>query len=359
MAQTSNSRILLVPSSPDLGVSVIKRITKADEGADQQRVNWNISNKYYTALVHFHRAAWRDLVASMEPGIPAVLVVWEKGEDYEYIIGRYAAEWETLKPEVMLAVAVGHGELDTEAADDFCSEVGFEFVDAGDNEDGDLENTGWNRVVEALQTVMWPSMQMKPTRPTHRSQLSMERAKQLSSEPPREDAKPKPGDSGDAWPQPTQATTATAGFDDDFADFVSAPTPVDTTTIASSNSKAADVPPSKESGLETAQPEEEHEVVDFQTAEDEDYKELLDEDMPSTDEILLTSQRIFGQSLAAPDGGEDDEGDMGEFDLGSIMGALQSMKDEIAGMTNEEEKRKAAARVALGLVWGLEGGRGM
>ena len=43
-------------------------------------MEWKISNKYYTALVHFHRATWRDLVASLEPGIPAVLVVWEKGE---------------------------------------------------------------------------------------------------------------------------------------------------------------------------------------------------------------------------------------------------------------------------------------
>jgi len=65
-------------------------------------------------------------------------------QDYEYILGRYAAEWEILKAEVMLAVAIGHKPIDTEAADDFCSEVGFEFVDAGDGEDDETESK-WPR----------------------------------------------------------------------------------------------------------------------------------------------------------------------------------------------------------------------
>jgi len=161
--------------------------------------------------------------------------------------------------------------------------------------------------------------------------------------------------SGDPWPQPTATTTAFSGFDDDFADFVSAPSP-GATGESTSPSKETTIAPVESSAAVVA--DDDHEEVGFHTTEDEDYKELLDEDMPSTNEILLTSQRIFGQSLAAPEEGEDD-GEMGEFDLGSIMGALQSMKEEIAGMTNEEEKRKAAARVALGLVWGLEGGRGV
>jgi hypothetical protein len=45
-----------------------------------------------------------------------------------------------LNAEVKLAVAIGHKTLDTEAVDDFCSEVGFEFVDAGDGEDGESES---------------------------------------------------------------------------------------------------------------------------------------------------------------------------------------------------------------------------
>ncbi len=36
------------------------------------------------------------------------------------------------------------------------------------------------------------------------------------------------------------------------------------------------------------------------------------------------------------------------------MNALQGMKAEIADMEEESERRKAAARIALGLVYGLE-----
>jgi hypothetical protein len=191
----------------------------------------------------------------------------------------------------------------------------------------------------------------------------MERARQLTAEGTSREETPNDADpvkarSGDPWPLATAISTASNRFDDDFADFVSAPSPRAKVQLTST---------SKEMATASAEPsnsapvvaDEDQEEVEFRTAEDEDYKELLDEEMPSTDEILLTSQRIFGQSLAAPKEGEDDDGEMGEFDLGSIMGALQSMKEEIAGITNEEEKRKAAARVALGLVWGLEGGRGM
>jgi hypothetical protein len=46
---------------------------------------------------------------------------------------------------------------------------------------------------------------------------------------------------------------------------------------------------------------------------------------------------------------------MASLDLGSVVTALEGMKAEIAGMTDDGERRKAAARVALGLVYGLEG----
>ncbi|KAJ3491404.1 hypothetical protein NLJ89_g11342 [Agrocybe chaxingu] len=62
-----------------------------------------------------------------------------------------------------------------------------------------------------------------------------------------------------------------------------------------------------------------------------------------------------------PDAGDEDDGDDGPvirpFDLEKVFGALQQYKSEIAGMANEEERRKAAAKVALGLVYGLEGGK--
>ena len=50
---------------------------------------------------------------------------------------------------------------------------------------------------------------------------------------------------------------------------------------------------------------------------------------------------------------EDDDFELGAFDLSRVLSALQGMKEEIAGMSDEDERRKAAARVALGLVYGL------
>ena len=55
---------------------------------------------------------------------------------------------------------------------------------------------------------------------------------------------------------------------------------------------------------------------------------------------------------------ETDDGDESfqAFDLSRVFSALQGMKDEIAGMEDEDERRRAAARVALGLVYGLGAG---
>ena len=90
-------------------------------------------------------------------------------------------------------------------------------------------------------------------------------------------------------------------------------------------------------------------------AEDEEEDDI---DLPTEEEILASSGRIFG-STEFPDsfsfdntGGGEDE--FASFDLSRVLGALQGMKEEIAGMENEEERRNAAAKVALGLVYGLE-----
>ena len=76
-----------------------------------------------------------------------------------------------------------------------------------------------------------------------------------------------------------------------------------------------------------------------------------DEDMPSKKEIKGTARKIFGAVPRMVNQGEDG----GPFDLEQVFGVLQEYKTEIASMENEEEKRKMAARVALGLVYGLEG----
>ena len=142
--------------------------------------------------------------------------------------------------------------------------------------------------------------------------------------------------------------------------------------------------------------------------QDGEYGTLNDEDdpdLPSRAEILETSRRIFGaaafspvsdtssshtaepsastivagdsssataasaraplQPAASADssldlsmGSEEGEADesFAAFDLSRVFSALQGMKEEIAGMENEDERRRAAARVALGLVYGLGAG---
>ena len=152
------------------------------------------------------------------------------------------------------------------------------------------------------------------------------------------------------------------GFEDDFTDFVGAPI------------------------------DHEHRRTDikahsfsYMTLDSEfDMLEGGDPDLPSKDEIQATSRRIFGsppllptstseskplqQHLSATNisglgaspapststlGDEDDFG-RPNFDLSRVFSALQVMKEEISGMAGDEERRRAAARVALGLVYGLE-----
>ena len=91
-----------------------------------------------------------------------------------------------------------------------------------------------------------------------------------------------------------------------------------------------------------------------------------DDDLPTKEEIRETSGKIFGKVPSSTKGvpvtamssmPEDSDGDetVAPFDLSQVMSALQQFKTDISGMDNEEERRKAAARVALGLVYGLEG----
>jgi hypothetical protein len=97
-----------------------------------------------------------------------------------------------------------------------------------------------------------------------------------------------------------------------------------------------------------------------------------DEDLPTRDEICETSSRIFGKNISRPPAGfqqiydtgsslelreaelDDADYDLAPFDLSRVLGTLQQMKEDISGIEDEDERRKAAARVALGLVYGLE-----
>jgi hypothetical protein len=150
------------------------------------------------------------------------------------------------------------------------------------------------------------------------------------------------------------------GFDDDFTVFVSAP------PVAAEEEEVEDDsfdspteerlgPPgasalylSLGSGLDLREVSEEKE----EKSVDED------EDLPTDAEIEEMTSRIFGDPMRDVGGKvhapSDEEYDMASFDLSRVMSALEGMKAEIASMEDEGERRKAAAKVALGLVYGLE-----
>lgn len=173
------------------------------------------------------------------------------------------------------------------------------------------------------------------------------------------------------------------GFEDDFTVFVSAPPSTDPDiSTASFTADGEETEETKDGVLSvgtlyTALKS----VEDLSLTEGtprHDVADDEDEGMPTKDEIRQTAGIIFGAkaSSAAPSEGplgrksldlEDDnndrtddlglgdpDADFSSFDLPRVFSALQGMKAEIAAMTDPEEKRRAAAKVALGLVYGLE-----
>ena len=141
------------------------------------------------------------------------------------------------------------------------------------------------------------------------------------------------------------------GFDDDFSDFVSAPTSAFATTDTTSESLADEAI---------------SETEDDQYPNDPEDDLFGDDFFPTDQEILMTSHRIFdphlpsqraNSSRSALADGQDGDNSSGDvyFDLSGIMGALQGLKEEISGIEDEDTKRRMAARVAMGLLYGLEG----
>ncbi|KAG5648351.1 hypothetical protein DXG03_004923 [Asterophora parasitica] len=206
-------------------------------------------------------------------------------------------------------------------------------------------------------------------------------------------------DDGEETSRIEQNESLALGFDDDFTVFVSAPAVEPT---ESSGRSTPDAPPG---GLSVAPGGDLYRslgsVSDFGGSDDgrdADEDTGADDGLPTKKEILATSSRIFGsakfppppamksrsttvtpasrepptavkappqvlsdsdselESFATEGLSADDDGsyDMEPFDLSKVLSALQEMKTEIAGMEDEGERRKAAARVALGLVYGLE-----
>lgn len=117
------------------------------------------------------------------------------------------------------------------------------------------------------------------------------------------------------------------GFDDDFADFVSAVAEIAVTPIETSNTSS--IPPAQPSSSSL---------------------------LPSPSEVQAASSRIFRPSQPTFDPNAVDEREAVNpeaFDLNQILSVLSAMKEEISMIEDIEKRRKAAASAALGLVAGL------
>lgn len=417
-----------------------------------------------------------------------------RSQPYKEHVPLLADKLQHCDPEVSLAVRLGgdqpYEREEEDGLDEFLLSHGFEYVD-GDragrvptqdggsfsDEDslGELRLPtsptissnaapppgipGLPRVIDALSTIMWPSLVQSTATTTRKSRARelLDWARQEEAEDglralvsPAENPSDAAGDAADpkksrmqremdelerwleadaggakmddaeAWERrhdgdrPGEATTdgeagwadvptpvvrtpgagEELGFEDDFAEFVGAPVDVayEGDSVRSHHTGA-----SYRSLASTA----EH-------GDDDVFGEAGDPDLPSRDEVEETSKRIFGDSLGVPsasrgtrspaksrDGAplssasspsvsatqeeeedhdhsdipyrpldddsfsvdhdtDEDDFELGAFDMSRVLGALQNMKEEISGMEDEEERRKAAARVALGLVYGLQ-----
>ncbi|KAI0328906.1 hypothetical protein GY45DRAFT_1372025 [Cubamyces sp. BRFM 1775] len=536
-ASTSDSVAIGYDAKTELDVGTLGGNKDPLSIGSSSTIPWTIINKYYTADVHFQTHEFEHFRVHQAIGVPAVIYVWGPGEPYKEHIPEIAQKLQHYDPEVTLAVRFGDSVTATNAAslseeddglDEFLSLHGFEFVE-GDrtyrrptqdedrhSDDEDSGIPGLPRVIDALSTIMWPSLvQSQATRqrksrarellgwaleeeaddglraliadpssaastdPTtaiaaaaserkSRMQREMEELERwledeetgtgLRYAQGRADGK-SPGRAAvqtieedkeaEAWVSSAPVTSVEGwediltpptirtpraddgftldsatehGFEDDFADFVSASpdsqlhphghredrllevnydigrlTPMHTGASYRSLGSISDF---GGDDLSYVGRDEAH-TGGYGALDD---GEEDDPDLPSRAEILETSRRLFGAAALGPppaaqpsslsdsaatatasigqDAGpstarpvttteapaqdanssadlslDSEEGDenhsFASFDLSRVFSALQGMKAEIAGMENEEERRRAAARVALGLVYGL------
>ena len=154
------------------------------------------------------------------------------------------------------------------------------------------------------------------------------------------------------------------GFEDDFTDFVGAPMDHEPQRAEPNSTKG-------------------HSFAYVSLDSEFDILEGDDTDLPPQDEIQATTRRLFGSTsshlpTSTPESkqrhpsatsisdlgaspapststlGDDDDFEFSQFDLSRVFSALQVMKEEISEITDDAERRRAAARVALGLVYGLQ-----
>lgn len=459
-----------------------------DDGATS--VPWTLANKYYTADVQFvvgELSTWTPVEEELQR-IPAVLFIWSSGQPYRQLAKDLSRQLSHHEFEVALAIRLApsdeHAASDQEDLQDvdaYLSSLGFEFVDAADSVGpADCHGIpGVPRIMDALGTVMWPSMVRKTTQHDNSgySKSAHDIAAMLRSFQPLshdnemhkqfeaferwldedtsvtdaetgEPAAARDYDAMDPWSTvvtPGNTTphalsdansgsgrsTPRSGFDDDFTSFISAPpttspqdslqdelhdtspcasrsfsstfsfdsatsTPVlegtsfDASLLTPGNASFSNGVSYRSLGSVSDFGDVDADAPSYERTSAADENEDNDAELPTKAEILETSRRIFGTAPVATSptdtagsttgqcqsskasllstendnldflveecSRENGDTDLGKFDLQGIFNALQGLKEEIAGMPDDKEKRKAAARVALGLVYGLDAG---
>ncbi|KAG2129138.1 hypothetical protein DEU56DRAFT_499606 [Suillus clintonianus] len=457
-------RILTLSSSKDDTLQFLQRLVQGDlpiaTDNSSTIIPWTIANKYYTAGVHFEVHKLPDWIPNNHEleSVPAVIYTWNAGEPYRENAQMISQRLSHHDFEVSLAIRLPSTTAEDEGAEDdeidtFLGSLGFEFIDAQKSATSSAhhDHGGVARAIDALSTIMWPSMiqtsskgrglgLLATTRDTgedlsslvathtpggrDRMQQELEELERWLDEDHSDghfDASEKTI-SNDPWSaaattgslSPTEDSSTQGphnnAFDDDFTAFLSASASVvDVETQSAQTSSERRVPPlpslsfsstfsfdsgSDSSGRSTPA-NDEHDssrlhadlgvsyrslgsVSDFGDPEAEESHKHEDsgDDLPSNAEIAATSERIFGAIPLAfsPTEGNDTrslqenlplpsevevadplEADLERFDLQSMLSALQGLKEEIAGMPDSQERKRAAARVALGLVYGLDG----
>ncbi|XP_065912047.1 alpha- and gamma-adaptin-binding protein p34-like [Dysidea avara] len=176
-------------------------------GNDDGVTCYNVDNKYYTATIHLH-------CEHIPPeGAEAILLIINIGQENSFDEAK--KKWSQLQTSssAEILILVSYGELSTgiepsehpvyQAAQVWCVEQGFELVwwqqgAQGSSQQGSLldEQTGVDRIKEALQAHTWSNMTMKNSQETsHNSRKdkksedpkSREIINDMLGEPPRDD----------------------------------------------------------------------------------------------------------------------------------------------------------------------------
>ncbi|KAH7337061.1 hypothetical protein B0J17DRAFT_769258 [Rhizoctonia solani] len=362
LSLSPSCRILLVSETHDQNQELVSRLGSFTSNpltpnpSDEAYIEWTIKNKYYTAPVHLYlhqvskppaKPLWPP--ETDEERVPALIFVFRKGEHYREVFLSMKEAYLAHDAEVALAASLPASPGATSSTDsfdsmeEFFSDHSFEYVDVEDSPEAATHSDhlqydvrGLPRITEALNMIMWPSMVRTATGGLRRTPLEAERLDDPST-----------------------------GFEHSFAT-VSDTAPPDHSSLfdvdpRSTSHNLAELnawleddeswaPTNRNRQVATAA-ESSNEVAPLKDGFEDDFSEFIsappetnsDTGLPSSAEVHTTAERIFRQDGDAPGG----------FDLTSILGALEAMRLEIGSITDVEERRKAAARVALGLAAGL------